>query len=269
LTGTITQTLTGSGGQTSTGVANAFVRKPGSGGNTPTTSFPVSGVDTNVWTYSVGATQVGQLTMTAQPVINTDNIYDAYINAAKDRDFLREGQPEKDDSVHILRQKFAGLKSRTYWIPESRAKDFFELYLKTTVKRQQAAPTSLFVDTTVLAVEKKEAVGTPVEIYVLSLRLEDKVINDSGEARIPVNGLEKAFQYKPFGGAEPGKKTDTIRLLVSPRDTASIDDFIKALAKSPIRLKGDTYAPSFVPIPDAIEPVRHELEQQRLNQFLR
>ena len=153
ITGTMTQTLSGSGGQSFSGLANTFARVPSVAADPVTASFPIQTGNTNMWTYSLGAMQMAQLTITAQPVNNLDRIYTAYKEYANDRQFLVDRPRKPHELVHLQRTWFVHNKGpTTYWIPDSRKEDFFTLYLLTTVSRQQPTTVPTYQETSVVSV---------------------------------------------------------------------------------------------------------------------
>jgi len=275
LTGTITQSASATLGQTNTVTRNSFLNATGA---------LIRRVFTYVTNVGGSAAENAQLTVTGQPLINGDNVYQAYVDAiAKDpcivqsleaipndpcldQQTTKTLEPGKYHLVHNFRGK-------TWYVPKEKARDFFKLYLYATVQRQTKVLV-LTVDTTILdAVDFKGdwSIARPE----LLVRLNDKVLKDFGQMTIfGVEGMELKFRYQadPDPTIQPGHPTDRVQLIYDEDNAKKVNlkgrELVKAIAGKKARLKNDTYIPGFVaPVPNPLEPIRSQQELLRLQQL--
>jgi len=241
--------------------------------NTPNPGFvnTLLKVVTYVVNLSGTASETANLTMTGQPVIAVDSVYQEYIDAlAQDPDLIAKLGKDKtlDSKDYHLKREFQG---DTWYVPAAKKDAFFNLYLATTVQRQTKLPIKIDVDTTVLAVGKIERLSpTQSRLQVL---LKDKIANDSGRLTVFISGVgESSFTYQPRPDIPDGKPTDQVFLNNDESQPPMLkgEDLAKALANKSVRLKNDTFLPGVAP-PPAVpnESIRSQLELLRLQQFNR
>jgi len=218
--------------------------------------------------WSVTATETANLTMTGQPVITTDVVYQAYIDALqKDPDLVKPlADKEKlaPGSYHV-RHEFRG---RTWYVPADKAPAFFKLYLATTVQRETKVPVTLTTTGTITGTVGIRALSGTESL--LEVRLKEPIRGDSGQAIITLNGIEHRFGYQRPQGVDPGEATD--RILLKNDQTAgpkmAADALAKDIAGKQVRLTNDTFVPAgpglVVLDRDPLESIRSQLELQRL-----
>ena len=290
LTGTLTQTGTLSIGDADTVTQNGFGRLPRKGGfSIPAQQFPMNHVRTNVLSPMVSGTNVDALTITGQPVNTVNSVYEAYVTVAQDKDFLRGPFPMASvtrmdahqariplDPAHPERRTKVSVhldhvfEEQYYYIPEDalNSKKFMDLYFKTTVERQQLVPVPIDFTTTILSVDNV-AVITPHQ-FQLRLLLKDKIPNDSGELSVSIAGKMARFAYHPSPDVPPGQGTNSVIIDASDEQAPNLkaDELAKALEGKSVTLHNQNFAPGFVAPPsNPLEPVRSQLELQRLQMF--
>jgi hypothetical protein len=264
LTGTLSQAASGNVGGAETRVHN--------------TSGTVVGtflrrVATSVFNYSVGASQTAQLAMTGQPVVATDSVYKAYVDAiARDEDLVKKATGPLAAGTYHLAHKF---NDEVWYVPIEKKAAFFKVYLDTTVLRQTKVPVVLEVKTAILFTARIDPVtGSPNNYYV-ELVLRDKIPNDSGQIVIPVNGVARAFRYQPVREKDGdlvtpiGQPTDHIAILYAETgDALPVKEFVKVIAGKEVTVKNDTFVAGYVPpLRNQLEELRSQQELQRLQQF--
>jgi hypothetical protein len=205
------------------------------------------------------------LTVTGQPVITTDTVYQAYIDALKnDPDLIKRAERPLQPGEYHLTHDFQG---DTWYVPAHMAGSFFKLYLVTTVQRQTKVPVVLTIATTIVGTINITEI--PPTESTLEIHLKDKILNDSGKLTTVVNGIEKNFRYQAIRDLPNGQPTDRVLLINDESDShLNGNELAKAIAGKEATLKNDTFVPGFVsPIPNPLEPIRSQLELQRLQQF--
>jgi flagellar hook-basal body complex protein FliE len=241
--------------------------------NTPHTGF----VNTllRALTYFVElsgtASETANLTITGQPVIAVDSVYDEYLDAlVRHPDLIKEASGPLAASAYHRKREFEGA---TWYVPneEDKKDAFFKLYLATTVQRQTKLPIHIEVQTSVLGTVKVQSEKPPQSL--LEIRLKDKIANDSGTLTAVIDGIEHKFRYQALDDVPRGKPTDRVILnndaTAGPKLTG--EQLAKALAASKeIRLRNDTFVPGVAPAPAVPnEAIRSQLELLRLQQFNR
>ncbi len=256
VTGTMTQTASATVGQTISttrnspeGTVGSFLRR----------------VFVYVYNFGGTASENAQLAMTGQPVISVDSVYQAYLDAlAKDPNIVMSAERTPPKGMYHLLHKFQG---ETWYVPTTKAPEFFKLYLAVTVQRQAKVPITLTVQTSILDTVKVTELSSTQS--VLEIRLKDKILNDSGQLTVAIDGIEKRFRYQPVPDIPSAHQTD--RVLLNNDEVESHlkgKDLAKAIAGKMVLLKNDTYVPGFVaPVADQLEPIRSQLELLRLKQF--
>ncbi len=257
MTGTLGQTASATVGETDTRTNNIPMKGA--------TGAVLSKVRSYVFNYGGTASQTANLTVTGQPVISEDSVYQAYVDAVeKDPDIIQPmDKPLPRDEIHLTHE----FEGKTWYVPAKKADAFFKLYLATTVQRQTKVPVSLTVHTGITAAVKVTELS-PTQ-SVLEIRLKDKILNDSGRLTVALNGIERNFRYEPLRDIPGGQLTDRVLLINDETETKlKGNELAKAIAGKDATLKNDTFVPGFVPqVPNQLEPIRSELELQRLQQF--
>ena len=91
----------------------------------------------NYWSYSAGVTNSNQIAVTANPVITSPEIYDAYLEFLSLPGSLRvSSDPPPECESHVGKK----LGGKYYWVPVEYRTEFLRLALLTTVQRGQAPP---------------------------------------------------------------------------------------------------------------------------------
>ncbi len=294
MTGTITQTGSGTAGGGQTGLSNQFRSLPAS-------ATAISSVVTNVVNGSGTATQVNQLTITAQPVLNSPEVYNAYLNYLKVDDHLRQtsepppcgaaiavrwyesdccdgGCPTCSDHGHwwIKHER----PKVYYWIPSEYRDEFRRLALYTVAVRGQPTAVSTNFEVTVLGLVGEKKIDD--EIFELSFKIDQKVPNDKGYMIATVNGrlyegkddLKILINTMGLRRAQPAnpladdQQTDVIILSVNVKSLGvGKDELVRALAGKKVGLRLENFAPSGSPTDRLLNDIRTQNELFRLNQF--
>jgi len=223
----------------------------------------------SVWTYSVGGANSNQIALTANPVINSNEVYDAYLQfLANPGSLIVTCDPPPKDKAHICR-KWEG---KYYWVPIEYRFLFLKLALVTTSQRgKKLQPVDDFFPVQVKNVmfEQQGDRG----LTFLTVKLDGDVPSDNGQIEFTIDG--KRVQYgvdqppAPIEGPGP-ETTQVIRIQFNPRAggglIGSVEDF-----KARLPLAGKLYLRNSHPQPpttsNLLDQVRFQLEQIRLNQI--
>jgi hypothetical protein len=216
--------------------------------------------------YGATAAQTANLTITGQPVIGADSVYQAYVDAVtKDPNIIMEAKGPLQRTAYHLTHDFQG---ETWYVPADKGAEFFQLYLITTVQRQPKVPVSLTIQT--IVVDTIEVIQKSPTQSQLVIRLKDKILNDSGKLTVALEGIERRFTYQADPRVPRGQLTDRVLLnndeTVAPRLNGV--ELAGAMAGKDVMLDSDTFVPGFVsPVPNQLEAIRSQLELQRLQQL--
>jgi hypothetical protein len=265
MTGTVTDQVNAGGGWNQSNTANRFAE-----GVTPTGSTRVL-----VNSYSVTSTgqQINQLTITANPVTNNNDVYDAYLEFLQDKDRLQvTASPPGKLEAHIVRE----YEGQYYWIPKSAASAFFRLSLVTTAQRGQATIRPTAFEGTIVGVVETTPINATAARY--RLRLTSKVPNDSGRLTTVVNGHEYSFSLQLLGPIDgspvpANKRTEFADLIYDEQDPDGPklprDEFVKAIEGKAVKIRLENNVPGYVKTDDLLDNIHHQLELQRLNGLVR
>lgn len=221
---------------------------------------------TTAISYSIAGQQTNQLTVTAEPVLNNNEVYDAYLEflAANDERgprLIATFEPPPCEAAHIVKK----CGKTYYWIPVDFKYDFLELALATTVQRGQ--PLSLpesFERTVVDVALYEDEDGEPTNYAVIAL--SQGIANDSGALFAELNRQKFEFRIAPH----PDFGAETRELLINYRRVApgdaqfELDTLRVALRHEQVKIKLDHHVPSLPTTRDHIRDLRAELEQIRL-----
>lgn len=200
----------------------------------------ITGVDSQVVKPSVGGQQINDLTLTGEPVLQNDAVYEAYAEYAARPDFLMGPQkklPPDKDAEGVLNPDGALLAQESsdgyYWIPRKQADGLRDLFLATTVMRQakviQTKTLRTKIVSLVLTAPTTQSTTAPTSQpgkYLVILRLADQVRNQPGILRVPIGGAETVFDFEPAPFIDEGDLTNRVVLVVN---SSQFPD-VKALA---------------------------------------
>ncbi|HKB37276.1 MAG TPA: hypothetical protein VKD72_12550 [Gemmataceae bacterium] len=248
---------------------------------------------TNFFEYSIGGSQENQLTITANPVLNNNEVYNAYLEfLEKPERFIASDEPPPPGAAHIVRCAPAApcesgcepckgkscVKKMYFWVPCEYRYDFLRLALVTTVQRGQPLEVPDFFE---VAVEKAEDT-TPENLKKkkqtrFTLHFNKRIPNDSGELRVTVDDATHRFRLDrytdPVDGAvvKKGDKIDRLWLLLTPDDPSGLtaDQLKAALDGKKVRVDLDSYRPTLPTTEDLLKSIRRNVGLIRLQQFSR
>lgn len=290
MTGTITQNATGMVGGKQTGLANQIV-------NAPAAALAVARTVTDEVTGSGSAGQMNQLTITAQPVTNAPEVYNAYITFLKCEDHLRESpEPPPCGAALAVRCYHEGdcdgccdhgwfhkrpCRKTYYWVPVEYRDAFRRLSVFTVAVRGQPVVVSPNFDVTVLGLMgRPEPVPGTKDTYQLRLKIDPAVPNDKGHLVATVKG--RLFDEKgllkiipnpdvilaqPIDPVTAERKTDVILLSVNTTTLGvSVDELVKDLAGKKVGVRLENFAPTGSPTDRVLNDIRNQVELLRLSQ---
>jgi len=225
---------------------------------------------TNAWTYGLNGTNSNQIALTANPVISSNEVYDAYLQfLANPGTLIVSAEPPPPCKAHISR-KWEG---KYYWVPIEYRFLFLRLALVTTSQRgKKLQPVDDFFPVSVKSVifEEKGDRG----LSFLTVKLDGPVPSDNGRIEFSLGSMRGVYSVdqppppiEPTG--PPPESSDVIRIQFNPKAgngaIKSVEDF-----KASLPLSGKLFLRSVHPQPpttdNLLEQVRFQLEQIRLNQ---
>ncbi|MFO0806428.1 MAG: hypothetical protein U0791_25265 [Gemmataceae bacterium] len=269
ITGTVTQSGGGSyGGEQTYETARSAFRA------VATKTF------TNVLNYSASAKNENQLTITANPVLNNNEVYNAYLEFLDHPERLVSScDPPPDGAAHIVRivPKHGHPRRKVYyWVPVEYAADFFRLSLVTTVQRGQPLSTPEFFEPTIAEVVDSTPQNLKDKKQTRFTLVFDKSLpNDTGAMQVTVGDATHRFlldRYTdPVDNAviRPGQKTTRLWMVLTqdnlPADTTPAKLKDQILSRK-VRIDLDHYRPTLPTTEDLLGSVRRNVNLIRLNQ---
>jgi hypothetical protein len=248
---------------------------------------------TSFFEYSIGGSQENQLTITANPVLNNNEVYNAYLEfLQKPERFIATDEPPPPGAAHIVRCAPAApcdvggeickgkgcVKKKYFWVPCEYRYDFLRLALVTTVQRGQPLEVPEFFEVTV---EKAEDT-TPENLKKrkqtrFTLYFDKRIPNDSGELRATAGDATHRFRIDrftdPIDGAvvKRGDKIDRVWLFLTPDDTSGLtaNQLQAALDGRKVRVDLDSYRPTLPTTDDLLRSIRRNVGLIRLQQVNR
>jgi len=229
------------------------------------------------WTYSVGGANTNQIAVTANPAINNDEIYDAYLEYLSEPGSLRMScDPPPKGVAHIYRK----WRDNYYWVPIEYRMEFLRLALLTTAQRgRRLLPVPDFYAVNIRAITDSFSSKFDKQngVIQLTVKIDKKVPNDTGRVDFDINGKTVSFQVNQFSSTadDPLKPdippmTDQIVIVFSAKkwpDLNSFDAFKAALPVSAKLFLAHSRPDSPPGTEDLLQNVRFQLEQIRFNQL--
>ena len=196
ITGTVTHQGTASVGGGPMGTRTTTFVKP----TAATAGGSLVRVASQAFSYGVNASQINQLTVTANPIVDNSVLYMAYVNFVERPGRLIEScDPPPDGAAHVLRQS----GKKYYWVPDAYRNEFFELALRTNGVRTDPSDAAAYYEVTVTGMRdfvpkshmpsKDDTVTVTLGIEKL-LPKDDDIPNDSGVLIAVIKGREYRFR---------------------------------------------------------------------------
>jgi hypothetical protein len=228
---------------------------------------------TTGWNYGVGATNSNQIALTANPAINNNEIYDAYLEFLTLPGSLRvSNDPPPPGAAHLCRK----WKGCYYWVPVEFRTEFLRLSLLANVQRgKRLLPVPDYYAVTLLEITDsfQDDFQKKSGIMDLTIKIDVKVPNDDGRLAIDLDGGKKAeFPVKQFQAKDDSTPvmTDEIVVVFDPKkfpEFKTVDD-LKSKFNTGVKLYLKHSRPDSPPsTDDLLRNVRFQLEQIRFNQL--
>jgi hypothetical protein len=200
ITGTVTHSGTASVGGGPVGTRTTTFVKP----TATTAGGSLVRVASQAFTYGVNASQISQLTVTANPIVDNSGVYLAYLNfVERPGRLLQSCDPPPPGAAHIVRQS----GKEFYWVPVEYRNEFLEIALRTNGVRTDPSDAAAFyeanitgaIDTTIVPKPKKGVILNDSMVTItfgitdVSPK-DDGLPNDSGWMTAVVKGSEVRFK---------------------------------------------------------------------------
>jgi hypothetical protein len=228
ITGTITQNGTGSFTSTQTTMNTKMLVIP-TIVRTLTHSF------TNLATFNPSAYETAALTVTANPVINSNDVYNAYLEflAKTPSRLIKTEEPPPPGTAHIVRC----VDHMYYWVPTEFKGEFLKLSLVTTVQRGQPLSDPDKFQNTIVSATEDVSSGTQHRVTV---KFGTKMPNGIGTMYCVIGGAQRTLPLQEYLDpvqpdpnyvhVAPGKPTDTFFVTYDQQQIpVAIADFLKQL----------------------------------------
>lgn len=232
-----------------------------------------SGAIKNFFEYSLTGKQKNQMTLTANPVLNDFDVYEAYLWFVHDVEGL-----EVDDGTKTChrRHEYAGT---TYCVPAEKAGDYFALALRTTVLRGKPVTAPDTITASVASVgSKAECINRETQdgkvvctAEFVDIEFDNNIPNvpyTIAKAVMPTGKEFSTFHlrlYEAKNGVAPGDPTKRFSLERDPRVVPQPD--LQGFVRSKLTLVPKT--PYSKPKPRTerlLDDIRHEMQLFRLGQ---
>jgi len=237
----------------------------------------------NAAAFNPTAYQTNALTVTADPVVDHNEVYDAYLEFLCKQPPRLVHTPEPPDPcvAHLVRR----CGNLYYWVPIEYKYEFLKLALVTTVQRGQ--PLSIpdkFDNTVVCATLNKESETEPI-FYRFTIVLSKPIPDSSGLMDVTIKGKPYTLQLRSYdgpGGPDlpaalpeerdgplcPGKN-NTTRFFVTYAKTdvpATKDEFPALMANQPVKIALDFFKPTVPNTAQLIKTIDNNLQIIRMQQ---
>lgn len=254
----------------------------------------------------LGGTQRSQLTVTANPVIDNDAVYLAYVEFASDPEkFLCTPEPPPHGAAHICVCRDDG---NYYWVPVDKSRDFLKLSLATTVMSKGGAikiPESytttvvelmdledpkadkvLHIDDWVEIADYKKSKGMPdfmAPNFAVKVQFGDYIPAAEGTMEAKVNDKAYTFRLNRIvptenperGAAVEGQRTNFFKLSWSygeDQEQGQIPvapaDLRNALVGQSVQVTIPQFRPGFGTTGEVLDAILNEMTLFRLNQVV-
>ena len=173
---------------------------------------------TNIWTYGLSGQNSNQIALTANPVITSNEVYDAYLQFLADPGSLIVScDPPPEGNAHICR-KWQG---KYYWVPIEYRFLFLKLALVTTSQRgKRLQPVDDFFPVQVKNVLFEEKGDRNVTF--LTVKLDGPIPSDNGRIEFTIDSKRVQFgvDQPPAPLGSPPRKPATSSASSSTRKRA-------------------------------------------------
>jgi hypothetical protein len=223
----------------------------------------------NVLSNNLGTSHSNQVALTATPVTNCNEVYDAYLEFLALPGSLRcTKNPPPEGVAHICKK----CGELYYWVPAEYKKQFLGLALATTAQRKQGLglPPIEYYDTKLLEItspiaELKDGKGT------IAVRFDRKVPNDSGWLEFSMDKKTYSLYVSPYIPSDTARPAET-DILVVGFDRRGLPKKIKTPSDLGLPLDVKLYLRHYRPVvhrttADLLNNVTFQLQQIQFNQL--
>jgi hypothetical protein len=303
ITGTVTHAGTASVGGGPTGTRTTTFVKP----TAATAGGSLVRLASQAFNYNVNASQINQLTVTANPIVDNSALYMAYLNfVERPGRLVQSCDPPPPGAAHVVRE----VGKEFYWVPAEYRNEYLELALRTNGVRTDPSDAAAYYEVTVTgATAVLPASGSPAKDATVTITLgitgvlpkDDGVPNDRGWMTAVLKGREWRFklvetrmidlpadvqrQHKDkkdeYTNGTP-TRTLKLRYIFDPTDDSNKErpdkddlrsapflpgEIAEALASRVVRVELDHYKPTAPALEDTLGSIRTQAELLRLNQL--
>lgn len=266
----------------------------GTVGHNSSVGANMADVGSRLMNISLGGRQSNQLTVTANPVVDNDAVYLAYVDFVRPEagNFFSTCDPPPCGAAHIS----VCCDDMHYWVPADRKHEFLRLSLATSVMSKGGGikiPQSYITivagladlkgneDLNVSRVAADEASADRKfgVSYELKAQFEDFIPASAGTLICKIDDQEYKFQLTPIevtstpepGAASEGQATQFLKISWKYGDRSdhikiAPAELARALVGQTVKVDIPKYRPGFATTGDVLGAIQHEMRLFRLNQ---
>jgi hypothetical protein len=225
----------------------------------------------NFWSYSASATNTNQISLTANPVTTSPEIYDAYLEFLSLPGSLQVSPDPPAECEQHVGKKWGG---KHYWVPIEYRTEFLRLALLTTAQRGKhllPAPAYFTVSLTGVLDAKTTAMDKRAGNFALVMQLDREVPNDDGNITVDIGdtkGVTLLVRKFIDGDFEP-TMTRKLTVVFNPNrlPTLKVPTDVNKILPIEAKLKLDHFRPEAAGTDELLQNMRFQLEQIRFNQL--
>ncbi len=225
----------------------------------------------NLFSLQGNAARLGQMSFHADPVTDSNDVYSAYVEFAKNPAFfsVTDYRPKKCD-YHVMREQ-AG---HYYWVPVTAASHFQDLFLKTTFMRGPETIPPGYYECKVIRAVKNPA--NPGDNTQAMLKLDKQIPPDTGRMILsPATGGRMELHVEPLTTKDPDTNKDagsgdqSAYIIATWRVADPIN--VEGLGGATVRIYLDHYSNPSFPVPTDVQQIRQGVDRVRsaLSPFLK
>lgn len=206
------------------------------------------------------------VTMTADPLINQDEVYNAYLTYLNiPGSLIATCDPPGPCDAHLVRR----CKNMYYWVPKDHQRDFFQLALVTTVMRGHTLGTvPQFFEVTVTEIQSATPKKAGDVDRLLSLKVNPAVKNDEGKIHFSSDGNKTTLVIQPVPSVKMGDMTASVLLPVPLNFKQNdVEILTKSLLNQKVQVEQKHFRPDVPTTQDLLKSlnfVGSEIQQLRL-----
>jgi hypothetical protein len=223
----------------------------------------------NALTGNLGTTHSNQVALTATPVTNCNEVYDAYLEfLALPGSLQCSATPPAEGAAHICKK----CGDQYYWVPTEYKTQFLGLALATTAQRKKGLglPPIEYYEAKILEITSSKPDLKDGQAIIM-VRFDRKVPNDSGWLEFSMENKKFNLYVSPYTPSSTDRPAET-DILVVGFDRRGLPGKVKAPSDLDLPLDVKLYLRHYRPVvqpttADLLNNVTFQLQQIQFNQL--